>query len=396
MPFVKSLPRRSTKPSPACVSCFQPEKLTNGVKRLIFFLALCSYTSHTSLAAKPTDSLDLKIGQLLMVGFRGVAVSDTSPIVQDIRLGRIGGVVLFDYDVLQKKSGRNIQSPSQVKSLCAALQSYSPTPLLIAIDEEGGKVNRLKPKYGFPQTVSAAYLGRLHSLDSTRLYATRTATLLSELGINLNFAPVCDVNVNPQNPVIAKLERSFSSNPDSVAMHATTVVEAHRARHVLTALKHFPGHGSSTSDSHLGFVDVSCTWRRDELTPFQTLISQGNAEIVMTAHIFNAAWDTLPATLSKKVIQGMLREELNFDGVVCSDDMQMKAIAAHYGLAEALKLALNAGVDMLIFGNNLDYDEHIAETACTLIKEMVSRGEIAQARIDDAYWRVMRLKSRLR
>jgi len=304
-------------------------------------------------------------------------------------------VILFDYDVLQKRSGRNIQSPQQVKSLCAALQSCSNIPLLIAIDEEGGKVNRLKPKYGFQQTVSAAYLGRLHSLDSTRLYAMHTATLLSELGINLNFAPVCDVAVNVQNPVVAKLERSFSSNPDSVAMHAAAVVDAHRARHVLTALKHFPGHGSSQSDSHLGFVDVSNTWHRDELIPFQTLIRQGKADMVMTAHIFNAGWDTLPATLSKKVIQGMLREELQFEGVVCSDDMQMKAITAHYGLEESLMLALNAGADILIFGNNLDYDERIAEKACALIKGLIERGAVKHARIEEAYRRVRQLKSRL-
>lgn len=385
------------KPSPACASCFQPEKLTNGVKVSFFLFAFCFYTS---LAAKPTDSLvsvslDVKIGQLLMVGFRGVSVSDSSPIVQDIRAGRVGGVILFDYDVLQKQSGRNIQSPHQVKTLCGALRSHSKLPLLIAVDEEGGKVNRLKPKYGFRQTVSAAYLGRLNSLDSTRVHASHTAELLSALGINLNFAPVCDVAVNPQNPVIAKLERSFSRNPDSVALHAAAVVEAHRAKHVLTALKHFPGHGSSQSDSHLGFVDVSNTWHRVELAPFQTLISQGNADLVMTAHIFNASWDTLPATLSRNVIQGLLREELKFDGVVCSDDMQMKAIAAHYGFEESLKLALNAGVDMLIFGNNLDYDEGIAEKACLLIKELVSRGAIKPERIDEAYQRVLRLKSRL-
>jgi len=381
------------KPLRACANCFLPEKLTNGVRQLFFFFALCF---HTSLAAKPTDSLDLKIGQMLMVGFRGVAVSDSSPIVQDIRAGRVGGVILFDYDVLQKQSGRNIQSPSQVKSLCTALQACAKFPLLIAIDEEGGKVNRLKPKYGFRQTVSAAYLGRLNSLDSTKLYAMRTANLLSELGINLNFAPVCDVAINPENPVIAKLERSFSSNPDSVAMHAREVVAAHRTWNVLTALKHFPGHGSSTSDSHLGFVDVSTVWTPSELVPFQTLIAQGNADIVMTAHIFNAQWDSLPATLSKKVIQGLLRERLRYDGVVCSDDMQMKAISAHYGLEDALKLALNADVDMLIFGNNLDYDEHIAQKACEAIKRLVQRGDVAQERIEEAYRRVMRLKSRLK
>ncbi len=381
------------KPSPACASCFPPEKLTNGVKALLFIFAVSFYTS---LAAKSTDSLDVKIGQLLMVGFRGISVSDASPIIQDIRAGRVGGVILFDYDVLQKQSGRNIQSPHQVKTLCKALRSYSKLPLLIAIDEEGGRVNRLKPKYGFRQTVSAAYLGRLNSLDSTRLHAAHVAEQLSELGINLNFAPVCDVAVNAQNPVIAKLERSFSRNPDSVALHAATVVEAHRAKQVLTALKHFPGHGSSQHDSHLGFVDVSNTWRRDELLPFQTLISQGYADLVMTAHIFNAAWDTLPATLSRRVIQGLLREELKFDGVVCSDDMQMKAIAAHYGLEEALKLALNAGVDMLIFGNNLDYDEQIAQKALSIIKRLVEKNEVSALRIDEAYQRITRLKARLK
>jgi len=374
------------------VSCLPHEKLINGVKVLLFTYALLF---SVTLAATPTDSLDLKIGQLLIVGFRGTLVSDSCWIVQDICAGRVGGVILFDYDVLQKRSGRNIQSPQQVKSLCTALQSCSNSPLLIAIDEEGGKVNRLKPKYGFRQTVSAAYLGRLNSLDSTRLYATHTAHLLSELGINLNFAPVCDVAVNPHNPVIAKLERSFSSNPDSVAMHAAEVVTAHRAQKVLTALKHFPGHGSSQSDSHLGLVDVSNTWTPNELSPFQTLISQGNADIVMTAHIFNSHWDTLPATLSKKVIQDLLRKPLCFDGVVCSDDMQMKAISAHYGLEDALKLALNAGVDMLIFGNNLDYDEHIAQKACNIIKQLVQRGEIKLERLEEAYRRVMRLKSRL-
>jgi len=206
---------------------------------------------------------------------------------------------------------------------------------------------------------------------------------------------VCDVAVNPENPVIAKLERSFSLTPDSVALHAREVVAAHRSQKVLTALKHFPGHGSSTSDSHLGFVDVSTVWTPSELVPFQTLIAQGNADMVMTAHIFNAQWDSLPATLSKKVIQGLLRETLRYDGVVCSDDMQMKAVSAHYGLEDALKLALNASIDMLIFGNNLDYDEHIAQKACETIRRLVLRGDVALERIDEAYRRVMQLKSRL-
>ncbi|MCS6990041.1 MAG: glycoside hydrolase family 3 protein [Chloroherpetonaceae bacterium] len=348
------------------------------------------------LAAKPIDSLDFKIGQLFIVGFRGVAVSEQSPIVQDIQRRHLGGVILFEYDVVLKQSGRNVQSPTQVKSLCAALQSYAKTKLLISIDEEGGKVNRLKPKYGFPPTVSAGYLGQLGSLDSARFYATQTASLLSDLGVNLNLAPVCDVNVNPQNPAIGKVERSFSSNPDSVVLFATEVINAHRAKNVLTCVKHFPSYGSLKNDPHWEFADVTDAWRPIELKPFQALISQGRADMVMTAHILNAKWDTLPATLSRKAIQDMLRNEMGFDGVVCSDDMQMKAIAARYGLEQALKLALNAGVDMFIFGNNLDYDEQIAAKAIAIVKRLIERGEVKRERVEEAYRRIAALKARLK
>lgn len=363
------------------------------MKRVPFGVALLL---ALPLAAKPIDSLDFKIGQLFIVGFRGVSVSDSSPIVRDIRLRHLGGVILFDYDVALKQSGRNVQSPAQVKALCAALQSHSQTPLFIAIDEEGGKVNRLKPKYGFPPTVSAGYLGRLGSLDSTRFYATRTANLLAELGVNLNLAPVCDVNVNPDNPAIGKVGRSFSSDPDSVALFATEVIKAHRAKNVLTCIKHFPSYGSLKTDPHWEFADITDVWQPVELIPFRKLIADGYADMAMTAHIFNAKWDTLPATLSRKAIQGMLREEMGFDGVVCSDDMQMNAIAARYGLEQALKLSLNAGVDMFIFGNNLDYDEAIAEKAIAIVKRLIERGEVKRERIEEAYRRVEKLKARLK
>ena len=232
-----------------------------------------------------------------MVGFRGLALTNDDPIVADIQTRHIGGVFLFDFDVLTNKPVRNIQSPAQVKALVASLQKIAPTPLLIGIDQEGGKVARLNEKHGFPPTVSEQYLGALNDLKVTRQYADQTATLLSQLGINLNLAPVVDLNTNPNNPVIGKVERSFSADPTIVTNHARQVIEAHHARAVMTTLKHFPGHGSSTSDSHQGFVDVTDTWSPKELEPYKNIIRAGQADVIMTAHIFNAKLDAnVPAT----------------------------------------------------------------------------------------------------
>lgn len=363
------------------------------MKKLIFlFLIFALLPLRAALAQ--ADSLDIKIGQLLLIGFRGTSVTADCTIAKDISDRHIGGVILFDYDVPLRQSGRNIQSPDQVKRLTASLQKLSATPLLIAIDQEGGKVNRLKEKYGFPKTVSAASLGAQPNTDSTRHAAARTASLLKQLGINLNFAPVADVNTNPDNPVIGKIERSFSSDAEVVSAHVQAVIRAHHAEKILTAMKHFPGHGSSKSDSHAGFVDVSQTWSPAELLPYRDAALQ--TDFIMTAHIYNRNLDSVPATLSHRTLQGLLRDSIGFTGAVISDDMQMGAIRNEYGLETAIKLSLNAGCDMLIFGNNLIYEPDIAERAISIIKNLIKRGDISQARINQAFRRITRLKEKLR
>ncbi|ACF12716.1 Beta-N-acetylhexosaminidase [Chloroherpeton thalassium ATCC 35110] len=342
------------------------------------------------------DSLDIKIGQLLMIGFRGLHVADSSKVIVDIRQQRIGGVILFDYDLPLKQASRNIQSPEQVCALIKELQAAAPIPLLIAIDQEGGRVNRLKEKFGFPKSVSAAWLGEVNSLDSTQKYAEQTAKTLAALGINLNFAPVLDVNTNPENPVIGKLARSFSENPEIVAEHGLATVKAFHQFGVLSAVKHFPGHGSAWNDSHKGLADVTETWQPLEIEPFKRVIQAGECDMVMTAHVFNAKLDTtFPATLSQNVITGLLRKELGFDGVVVSDDMQMEAIRSFYGLETAVRLALNAGVDLLVFANNSVFEPDIAERAHQMIRAMVLQGKVSRERIDASYQRLMKLKSRL-
>lgn len=361
---------------------------------------LLAQQPNTALGSARIDSLELKIGQMLLIGFRGKSLSDKDPFLQEIRAGRVGTVILFDYDVPTKTYNRNIENPAQVKKLTAALRKAAePTgiPLLISIDQEGGLVNRLKPKYGFPVSVSQQYLGTINNPDSTRHYAAKTALTLSESGINLNFAPSVDVNVNPTNPIIGGKERSFSADPMRVAQHAAIVVEEHRKRGIIATLKHFPGHGSSKTDSHKGFVDVTDTWQRDEITPYAELIRRNLVDMVMTAHIFNAKLDpAVPATLSPKIMAGILRDSLKYNGVIISDDMQMGAIADHYGLENALEQAINAGVDIVCFGNNLSYDPAIITKVHTIIKRLVAEKKVSSERIDESYRRVLRLKQKIR
>jgi beta-N-acetylhexosaminidase len=342
------------------------------------------------------QSLEKKIGRMVMVGFRGMEVTPDNPLLNDVKKYRVGGVVLFDYDVQLKKAERNVRSPEQLRKLTAQLRRLGGKRLLIAIDQEGGRVNRLKPAYGFPPSISADSLGKINHLDSTAAYAGRIAATLRANGINLNLAPVVDLNLNPQNPAIGKLGRSFGPGAPEVTRHAAAFIEAHRKYRVLTALKHFPGHGSAWNDSHLGLADVSATWRPEELQPYRRLIGGGQADVIMTAHVFQAGLDSVyPATLSRRVITGLLREELGFGGVVISDDMQMQAIASFYGFEEALRLAIDAGVDILLFGNNLAYDPGVADRAAVTIKKLVKEGKISRKRINQSYRRIKKLQRRL-
>ena len=342
------------------------------------------------------DELARMIGQMFMVGFRGMRVDGDHPLVADIVDRHLGGVVLFDYDVPNGEFVRNIESPAQVKALTTDLQDIAATPLLIAADQEGGVVVRLRERYGFPPTVSHAALGERDDLAETAAQAGAMAQVLAEAGINQNLAPVVDVNVNPDNPVIAAYERSFSADPAKVTAHAAAFIEAHHAHGVLCTLKHFPGHGSSRDDSHRGFVDVSATWSPVELEPYAALMDAGLADSVMTAHVFNRAWDaTDPATLAPGAIRGLLRDELGYDGVVISDDMQMGAIREFYTFEDSLRKAIDAGLDILAIANNSVYDAMVMQRGVDVVRSLVTDGVIPVARIEESAARIQALKSRL-
>jgi beta-N-acetylhexosaminidase len=334
---------------------------------------------------------------MMMLGFRGTRITDSDSIWADIVDRHLGGVVLFDYDVPSRTPVRNVSSPAQLKSLTATLQNAAGGDLLIAIDQEGGRVNRLKERLGFPATVSAKRLGSIDNQDTTRAYASRTAGVLRELGINMNFAPVVDLDLNPDNPVIGGIERSFGSTSEIVTRHARLFVEAHRGMGVATVLKHFPGHGSSAGDTHLGVTDVTDTWRQTELEPYRELISEGLCRVVMTAHVVHRGLDAggLPGTLSRAVVTDVLRDSLGFDGVIVSDDLQMGAVREYYGLEETIRLALDAGVDILTFANNSVYEPDIGARAMDVILNLVDDGQVTRARLEESYMRILELKNEL-
>jgi beta-N-acetylhexosaminidase len=340
--------------------------------------------------------IDQKIGQMLMVGFVGPSVDANSSLGIAIGAGRLGNVVLFDADASSPSGVRNIDNMQQLAALCGELQALAPTPMLIATDEEGGKVARLNERHGFAPTVSEQYLGDQDDPALTQRYAGDMARELAAAGINLNLAPVVDVNVNPANPVIGSAGRSFSADPEVVTREALAFITAHHDQHVLCTLKHFPGHGSSTADSHLGFVDVTGTWTRAELEPFRAIIAAGQADVVMTAHIFNANLDPqYPATLSEPTIGGLLRREFGYDGVVLTDDMQMGASRQYYGFEEAIELAINAGADIIAIANTTAYDAEAHTRAFDAIANAVRAGRISEARIDESNRRIAALKQRL-
>jgi beta-N-acetylhexosaminidase len=341
--------------------------------------------------------MDLRkmLGQLFLLGFQGQEISKSSPIVADIKERNLGGVLLFDRLLAKNLTANNIFSASQVKNLTDGLQSYSGNRLLIGVDQEGGKVCRLTQKGGFPVTASPSELGEINDIVLTEMHAATVAHMLKRLGINLNLAPVVDLNIFPDSPIIGALGRSFSSDAEQVVRHAKAWIQAHGTCNILSCLKHFPGHGSAHNDSHLGFVDISETWNKKELQPFSELIKQGLADAVMTGHLFNSILDSrYPATLSQNIITGLLRRELRYDGVVISDDIQMKAISDLYGLEETLFRAFSAGVDMIIIGNNLDYAPDILERALQATIRCLQKGYLKEEQLIAALRRVQRLKDR--
>jgi beta-N-acetylhexosaminidase len=343
----------------------------------------------------------LPLGDLLLVGFRGTALDGNEELRSLLCETRAGGVILFERDVATR-TPRNIESALQVAQLTSDMQALARRcagrPLLIAADAEGGQVMRLSARLGYLPSPSPQELGAQGDLAQTELEARRMGATLRNAGINWNLAPVVDVAVNPANPAVVTLGRTFSSDPERVIAHAKAFVTGMREAGILTSLKHFPGHGSSRQDSHLGFTDVSETAELDvELAPYRALVHDGYADSIMTAHVFNRRLDPWhPATLSRFTIDRLLRRKLGYQGLVVSDDLLMGAIIQHYGVAEAAVQALGAGVDMVLISHNtIRHEPQAAMRALAEIRRALGDGRLSRKRVEASLARIDRFRSRL-
>ena len=333
-----------------------------------------------------------RLGDLLLVGFHGTTAEGDPAIERLLCETRTGGALLF---------GRNVVDAEQTARLTHALVSRAREcagrPPLVAVDAEGGRVMRLGTAAGYSDTLSHQALGDANDLAVTELEARRIGGRLRRAGIDWNLAPVVDVGYNPANPVIVGNGRSFGAEPAQVIAHARAYLRGIHAAGVLTTLKHFPGHGSSFTDSHLGFVDVTHTARPEiELQPYRALMAEALVDSVMTAHVFNRRLDRrYPATLSRATVTGLLREQIGWRGVVVSDDLRMGAIEQHYGLEDAAVLALEAGVDVLLIADDRLPDGGSASAlALAAIRVALERGRLSPDTVDAALTRIAALHAR--
>jgi len=344
----------------------------------------------------------LPVADLLLVGFRGSQVEGSEEIRTLVCDVKVGGLILFERDAVTGQS-RNIVSPEQVKQLTADLQALAlqcaGRPLLIAADNEGGLVMRLSTRVGYLATPAPQEMGDQGDVAQTELEARRMGATLREAGINWNLAPVVDVAVNPLNPAVVTLGRTFSSDPKQVVAQARAFIEGMHEAGVLTSLKHFPGHGSSRTDSHHGFVDVTETADlKVELEPYRVLIKEGLADSVMTAHVFNRGIDmALPATLSRYTVRRYLRGKLGYKGLVVSDDLLMGAIRQRYGVEEAAILALQATVDVLLVSQNQGrYEQGAAARVGAAIQSAIKEGRLSRKAVEAALDRVEAFRRRIK
>lgn len=321
-----------------------------------------------------------QVGQLAIVGFDGLTIPpDLKRVAAAFDLG---GVIYF---------ARNIAEPSQVADLSREAASLARDwPLWISVDQEGGRVARLRrPFTEWPPMVT---LGRSDDAQLVEAFAAALAAELRAVGINLDYTPVLDIHTNPANPVIG--DRAFGASPEVVSRIGATLVRTLHARGLVACGKHFPGHGDTSADSHVELPLVEQPpdrLRAVEFAPFRAAMAEGLATI-MTAHVLVPAIDPAwPATLSRPIVTGILKEELGFDGLVISDDLGMAAVAATWPLPEAMVRALAAGCDAVLLCNST-LDEQVS--ALEAVIHAVEQGRLSLARVEDALARQRRVKER--
>lgn len=358
---------------------------------IIIVVLISIFTFHTTFSEENSKdeileiisnmSLDEKIGQLVISGFYGTDLDEH--ILKLIKENKISGIILFD---------RNVKDSNTLLFLNNSLKESNKNnklPLFISTDEEGGPVTRM-PK-DIKRLPNNKYIGNLNDTDLSYKVGEILGDKLSFFGFNMNFAPVLDINSNPNNPVIG--DRSFGNNKDIVANLGTSTMKGIQSKNIISVVKHFPGHGDTSVDSHINLPVVNYDINRlksFEFVPFKTAIQNG-ADAVMVGHILLSKVDSkYPSSMSYEIVTNILRKDLGFNGLVVSDDMTMGAITENYSIEEASIKSINAGVDLLLVCHNYENTENVLKA----LKEAVLNGTISKERLDNALYNIISIKEK--
>ena len=330
---------------------------------------------------KPT--LRKMIAQMIMVGFNGSDPKTAKEAVSEAKYQRFGGVMML---------GKNISDKTNLMALTSAFKEAQ-EGIFIAIDEEGGRVTRFKDKEGFETFISAQKVAKTLDLGAAGELYGKMAQQLKDVGVNVNFAPVVDV-LNPKSTIIGSRGRAFSADMDEVSLYASEFMRASQSRGVIAAMKHFPGHGNVEADSHTAKVVIE-NFDYGELKPYFDAVRKNEAKMIMVGHIYLMQRDSeLPASLSPAIIDGLLRGELKFDGIVISDDMLMGGLK-DFTLQEKVINFINAGGDVMLFSDYKIDGRRTAELVTQLVVDAVGAKQIPKERIEESYERIMKLKNSL-
>jgi beta-N-acetylhexosaminidase len=346
-------------------------------------VARATALTHGPHPDRQIELLGRKIGQMLVIGFPGSRPDEEWPrrAAAMIGDGRIGGVILF---------AQNVVSPAQLGALTAPLvEAGGALPPLIAVDQEGGSIQRLTRRKGFHTLPSARTMATKPLCEAHQLYL-QTAMELAAARININLGPVVDLDVNPASPAIGGKARSFGRDSETVVAYARQFIAAHAEAGILTLAKHFPGHGSARGDPHTQIVDISATWDAAELQPFRELTGEHGVGMIMVGHLIHPRFSDgdRPASLSRRTLTEELRKGLGYDGLIVTDDLGMEAITGRYSAAEAAEMAIRAGADLLIFANQPSANTPTVEAIIAAVAGAVAAGRLPESGIDASSERI--------
>jgi len=361
---------------------------------IVFIIAIGIIFITMPFFKKTEPTVYEKAEQMLILGFKGSEISDTqnknsSDIIQILNNMNVGGIILFDYDTGSKSFNRNIKSEKQITEFITTIKQISKTPLFVTIDEEGGQVSRLKNITNYNKTASEKKVNTYKTEKIQEIFAWRSEKIHS-YGFNMNFAPTIDLCY--PNSVIDKQERCYSGNHARVSELAMSFAGYMQQQYIAPVYKHYPGLGTGKFDTHTGAVDITTTHTDADYQPYRDICNHEQYPIIMISHATITSIDNLPASLSKKHTEKLTDLGCK-NALLISDDMDMKSITNAYKLKDVLEKSINAGVDMLIFSNNMGkYDKDKYTKIQTVLHELIDSGTIPAEHIEEAYKKIMDYK----